>query len=97
QANSFPRSEVKDFKASLGKFSLKSSIAVCIATLERFGMGKAIYIRLFRSAKLAKQPLLLPREETTVSSSQCPNSFRFFTDLGRFEMGVPILNFPRVS
>ena len=64
--------------------------------LVRFGIRKAMYNRLLRSAKVAKHPVLFPREETIVPNSQCLNSCLLLTDLGRLER-LPILNLPRVS
>jgi len=77
--------------------SFKTIYPISIDRAVRSGMRMAVYRRVLRSMSVPMHPLLFPRLDTTVSSSQCPNVSRERTSWGRSEMDLPMANLPRVS
>ena len=73
----FSPSDAKVFRKSLGINLHSSRIVENIDFEVRLGILKAKYKRVFRSTKVAKHPLLFPREEMTVSNSQWRLFFLF--------------------
>ena len=61
------------------------------------GILSAVYNLLLRSTKVARQPLLFPRLETTLSSSQWPKVSRVFTTVWRWNMDTPMAKVLRLS
>jgi len=59
--------------------------------------GHIFSLNCHKSKKAAKQPLLSPRLEATLSSSQFPKVSLPLTSLGRSEMDVSIENLPCFS
>lgn len=78
-----PLSTVAVLNAPAGNLSIKELMAFSIEPADRLGILIAMYQRVLRSINVAKHPLLLPRLDTIVSSSQWPNVSLVRISLGR--------------